>query len=285
MDLPKPKSDDLAKLVTEAETRAVYEFLYDRRDNPPTMVEVEEHIAGLYGEKHAQTGRRLRNLRDVYRLRVPARYVKGRGYVYFLEGFADESKNSAKGRRPINRRVRAEVLLRDGSRCAMCGRTPQDDHIKLDIDHKVPLDWADLDDPNDPANLQPLCTDCNAGKKAHYAAFDEYADAIRAARKGADPWTRIGELFKAMLNKQVPRELITIVAGETHAGDDLKRARELRYIFGWDIQNSPDRSGSRTKSFYRCLSWKPFPPEGPEEIVRRHEQERKAKKRARDAKR
>lgn len=279
MELPKPKSDELAAFITDAATRAIYEFLYERRGDPPTMLEVEEHVSGIIGERHGQIERRLRSLRDVHRLDVPSTNVKGRGFVYRLIGFKDQSK----GRRPISLRVQAEVRLKYGTRCAMCGRNPKDDAVKLVIDHIVPVEWWDEGDPNQPENLQPLCVDCNSGKQAHYSAFDQYADAIREARKGADPWTRIGSLLKTMQNENVPRELITIVAGEQNAGDDLKRLRELRYIFGWDIQNSQDRTGKRTKSFYKCVSWKPFPPDGAEAAVRRHEQERKRKKRQREA--
>lgn len=60
------------------------------------------------------------------------------------------------------RRVRMQVLERDGARCSCCGRTAADgvaihvDHIKNRKSHPhLALD---------PANLQVLCGDCNHGK-------------------------------------------------------------------------------------------------------------------------
>jgi hypothetical protein len=93
----------------------------------------------------------------------------------------------------------------------MCGKTPREDAVKLVIDHVMPLDWGGT---NDPENLQPLCVECNSGKKAHYSGFDEYSDAIKSAISRDVVHERIGELLKALEGQPVPVELITIVARE-----------------------------------------------------------------------
>jgi len=280
-ELPKPGSDELKQLVTDEEPRVIYEYLYERRDDPPTMLEVREHIASVYGEPHSQTDRRVRGLRDVYLLDVRTERAEGqRDPVYRLAGFR---KVSGEGRKGINARERAEILTRYGSRCAMCGKTPKDDGVKLVIDHIVPLDWLDTDDPNNPENLQPLCEECNSGKKAHYSSFDEYADAIKAAMSHADAHTRIGELMKALEGQPVPSELIAIVAKDTNAGDYLKRLRELRYpVIGWVIKTSKKKVGRRTRSYYTLMSWKPYPTEGAKAAVAKYERERARSKAARD---
>lgn len=62
-------------------------------------------------------------------------------------------------RPPIPRRVRLEVLNRDGWRCRECGSTRD-----LEIDHVYP--WARGGEHDDPANLQTLCHGCNRAKSA-----------------------------------------------------------------------------------------------------------------------
>src|SRR5262245_39924303 len=60
----------------------------------------------------------------------------------------------------ISERDRAAVL-RLGL-CAMCGRTPLVDGVRLQVDHKIPKEWGGDDSLE---NLQPLCEECNRGKK------------------------------------------------------------------------------------------------------------------------
>lgn len=60
------------------------------------------------------------------------------------------------------RRVRMEVLKRDGRKCACCGATP-DDGVKIHVDHiKNRRDFPSL--ALDKNNLQVLCEVCNHGK-------------------------------------------------------------------------------------------------------------------------
>jgi len=277
MELPKPRTPELVTLIPDEEARIVYEYLYQRRNDPPTMVEVRDHITAHYGEAHSQTDRRLRDLRDKYLIAVRTDYVKGRGHVYRLLGMLPDAANR-EGRLSINKRERAEVLTRYHSRCAMCGKNPTEDGVKLVIDHIVPLDWGGQ--PKDPENLQPLCEDCNLGKKAHYSSFNQYADAIRHAMSLGDAHTRIGELLRAMQGEAVPSELIGVVAREENAGDFKKRLRELRYILGWDIKATKKKVGKRTHSYYTCNSWQPYPPEGAKATVAKYEAARRKRKAA-----
>lgn len=62
----------------------------------------------------------------------------------------------------VSKRLRFEVMRRDGHRCLYCGRDP-DDGVKLTIDHVVP---AALGGTDDPSNLCTACTECNAGKSS-----------------------------------------------------------------------------------------------------------------------
>jgi hypothetical protein len=60
------------------------------------------------------------------------------------------------------RRVRMQVLKRDGARCACCGSTPADG-VKMNVDHIKPRKlYPQL--ALDLSNLQVLCEVCNHGK-------------------------------------------------------------------------------------------------------------------------
>jgi 5-methylcytosine-specific restriction endonuclease McrA len=72
----------------------------------------------------------------------------------------ERRKTSPKTPRKINWRLRAQVLMRDGTRCRMCGATPGDG-AKLHVDHIVP--WT-KGGQTILGNLQILCNKCNIGK-------------------------------------------------------------------------------------------------------------------------
>ena len=61
------------------------------------------------------------------------------------------------------RRIRAFVLTRDGSRCALCGRSPFRHGIVVHVDHIKPRrKYPEL--ALNPENLRVLCEQCNMGK-------------------------------------------------------------------------------------------------------------------------
>lgn len=80
----------------------------------------------------------------------------------------------------LTKRIRFEILRRDGNACRYCGATAPD--AKLTIDHVVPIALGGSDDPD---NLVTACRDCNAGKSAtapdQALVADVSADAVRWA--------------------------------------------------------------------------------------------------------
>jgi predicted restriction endonuclease len=62
-------------------------------------------------------------------------------------------------RKGIGKRLRYQILERDGFRCKLCGTTPKE--TKLEVDHIVPVAKGGTDSLN---NLRTLCVDCNRGK-------------------------------------------------------------------------------------------------------------------------
>lgn len=71
-----------------------------------------------------------------------------------------ESQNPRRTPRLANWRLRAQVLMRDGATCRMCGARPEDG-VKLHVDHIIP--WANGGETV-LENLQILCEQCNIGK-------------------------------------------------------------------------------------------------------------------------
>ena len=128
----------------------------------------------------------------------------------------------------------------------MCGRTPLEDRVRLQVDHKIPREWGGTDDLE---NLQPLCEECNRGKKNLFASYDEFADEIRAAINHDSVHVRIGELLKAFgWCSPVRSDLLEIVASPPgdYQEDWQKRLRELRTL-GWEITTSRRREEGRVR--------------------------------------
>ncbi|MFJ1606590.1 HNH endonuclease [Streptomyces sp. NPDC088253] len=275
--LPTPDSQELQDLVTEAETRAVYQVLYQSRNEPLEMTAIREYVAEITGKSNLQMDRRLRSLRTHFN--VPAERIpdKRNHFVYPLLGWKpDADKRTA--RKSIPGSVRALIFQTYGNRCAACGRTPKDDQVKLVIDHMVPLD---LGGTNDPDNLQVLCEEDNHNKQALFAEHQDDVPALRKSLSLPEVHMRIGELLKNMAGEEVPKELIVLVAREENHGDPTKRMRELRSL-GWIIKNSKRRKGRRVLSCYRLEHWEPWPPEGPQAAVAGLERARKRSKRFRE---
>lgn len=73
-------------------------------------------------------------------------------------------------------RSRFEVFKRDGFTCRYCGRTPDDEGVKLEVDHITPRADGGSDDLT---NLVTSCWDCNHGKAAK--SLDDKAPSLTQA--------------------------------------------------------------------------------------------------------
>jgi 5-methylcytosine-specific restriction endonuclease McrA len=270
-ELPAPGSKELIELLGSREVNEAYRFLYERREDPPTMMEWREESRRIFGKANSQTDRRLRDLRDHFEVEAVRR---GTEYVYALRG-RSERPTFDKGRR-ISPRLEAEVYSEKGRFCHMCGRGPEDG-VKLALDHIIPRSWGGETIFD---NLEPLCEEHNHGKQAFFASLDPYADKIRLAIGLPTPWERIGELLKVFQakNRCVPASLLPVVARETHRGDPARRLRDLRVVLGWDIRAHRKKEHSVTSVEYELRSWKPWPPEGPKQAVAEYERRRRARK-------
>jgi hypothetical protein len=261
--LPMPGSEELRALVPTKLHREIYRVLYESRDNPRSMQEMQEVVRASLGNEAAEQvhfSKRLRELRDNFEIRVER---DGSRYTYrLLRRKVADRKPSAQ----ISNRLRARVLRHQ--LCAQCGRTPTRDGVRLHVDHKIPREWGG---PSEEWNLQALCSDCNEGKKAYYATFDGFTDEIRAAIAHEGVHERIGELLKAFdfADKETPDELLEVVAearGRQRYWE--KRMRELRHL-GWVFTPRMYEEDGVRKTAWKLQRWEPWPAGGISAEIRR----------------
>lgn len=260
---PQPDSLELNELIRGSSERSIYNVLYENQDKALTMAEIRQ-IMGLESGQQEHLNRRMREL---YRIFDVERTRRGTETLYRLSGKREQKLNTDN----ISMKVRA-LILKD-QRCAQCGRTPMEDHVKLHVDHKIPQEWGGT---NEIENLQPLCSDCNEGKRNFYATYDQFADKIKDAANYDEPHKRIGELLKAFNGEFVRPDLIEIVANSKQYQDDWqKRLRELR-VLGWVIEVDKRKEAKRFVAYYAAKHFEPWPDGSVRAEITRREAQRKA---------
>lgn len=258
-NLPEPDSHELKNLIRGSAARAIYQVLYENRGTPLSMQEIRERIGGDMAS-HEQLQRRRRDLNPYFLIEQSR---AGLETLYELKRRKDTTREPGGG---ISERVAAQVLQH--GRCAMCGRTPLEDGVKLQVDHKIPREWGGMDEIE---NLQPLCEEHNRGKKAFFATYDAQADRIREAIGYDEVHRRIGELLKAFEGEWVSTDLIGIVASAKQYQEDYqKRLRELK-VLGWSYTSKRRKEGRRSVSYYRLDHWEPWPEGNIRAEIRRRE--------------
>jgi hypothetical protein len=70
----------------------------------------------------------------------------------------------------ISKRLRFEILRRDGFRCRYCGSGSEEVRLEIDHVHSIANGGAELD----PNNLITACFDCNRGKSARSVHLSEF---------------------------------------------------------------------------------------------------------------
>lgn len=78
----------------------------------------------------------------------------------------------------ISKRLRFEILRRDGFCCRYCGASAE--NTRLVVDHVLP---ESLGGKTDPSNLVAACHDCNAGKASTHPDDQVVADVAEAAAR------------------------------------------------------------------------------------------------------
>ncbi len=161
-------------------------------------------------------------------------------------------------RRSTGKRLRFEILKRDGFRCRYCGATSMD--ALLHVDHVVPV--ADGGDDS-PENLAASCAACNGGKssvpltesslggspradamKEHAAQVKEMLKAARALSKAqAEYIALVVEECRARIG-HIPDDCMPGLRSATgrHPFADLVRAMDIvmtkASVNGWSPHNA-----------------------------------------------
>ena len=123
---------------------------------------------------------------------------------------------------------------------AKCAAGPsREDGVKLQADHKVPINWGGTTTLD---NLWALCQLCNGGKRDFFASFDDKE--MQKIVKMDSVYERIAEMLRLHRGEPVPSWLLEFVANVNDFQEDWqKRLRELRYpVIGMKIK------ATRTKS-------------------------------------
>jgi 5-methylcytosine-specific restriction endonuclease McrA len=256
--LPEPDSRTIKELRVPYQAKEIYRLLYANQDRPLTMREIREELAHIGTQE--QLDRRRRELNRYFEIE---KVGSGAATGYKL---VRAKPRSAEVERGISERDRAAVL--QYGICAMCGKTPLGDGVKLQVDHKIPQAWGGT---NELENLQPLCEECNRGKKDFYDSYGKYAEEFRRAMSLESPHQRIGEFLKAVAPDEARSDVLELVAcARAYQEDWQKRLRELRTL-GWRITTRRQREGPRVRVYYKLLESQPWPDGGVRAELRRRE--------------
>ena len=142
-----------------------------------------------------------------------------------------EPQNEPKDERYINNKLRSLVMIRDNSTCQMCGKNVKDDHIRVHIDHIVPLSWGGKTELD---NLQVLCSNCNEGKKNYVES--ENPELMSQISQATSTKERLRLYFDFYKNKEIEVDKLAVIA------KTREWTRALRYVrsdYGMDIEYIP----------------------------------------------
>lgn len=139
-------------------------------------------------------------------------------------------KKEKKGRTNIPNNIRYAILQRDNSTCKRCGNTIEDG-IKLEVDHKLPVDWGG---DNDLDNLWTLCNICNGGKKHLFSDLDN--DVMREVMRVEKGSQKLRVLFE--LSPNVILE-VHVLEAISKIRDWTRTIRQIRKTYGLNIQWVP----------------------------------------------
>ncbi len=171
-------------------------------------------------------------------------------------------------RKSTGKRLRFEILKRDGFRCRYCGRTAI--ATPLHVDHVIAVANGGT---NDHENLASSCADCNGGKSSiplddSKLANDRTAGALRdhaeqvlavldaakeleASRTQVVEW--LADQYAVRVQRQIPTEMVRILRGAI----DRNSMEDILYAFD-AVAVSISRgtrmdAGDETKYFCGCL--------------------------------
>ena len=151
------KRKNICKAYGFENDKAFEVFMVELYKEGLSAVEIEEMILRDTGisytarsiQRHMSKWGVIRDVKDAFRNAMK----RGR-VVWQLE---EDAKRRKAAKHQISRRLRYEIMTRDGFTCVLCGAKEM-----LQIDHKIARVNGGGDEPE---NLRTLCIDCNIGKR------------------------------------------------------------------------------------------------------------------------
>jgi len=222
--------------------------LLKRHPEGLTAAEIRAHLGDTGTQE--QLMRRLRDLRKHYHVPYGR---EGKKTAYRFKG--EKSQGNAAG--SITGKQRARILNLAKGRCQMCGRTVDEDQIKLQVDHRIPQTWGGTDEDE---NLWAICVQCNHGKRDFFASFDPDEMAELVAIESVHE--RIARFLKMHMGTPVDSNLIEDIANVRDRQEDWqKRLRELRYpVVGLEIETGRYKTQQGFwRATYKLTNWIDIP--------------------------
>ncbi|MFN3166143.1 MAG: HNH endonuclease [Phycisphaeraceae bacterium] len=228
--------------------RRLYDaFLHIGVGVPATLAEIRQAM-GVQPHEQQQLRKRIQELEEEG-FDIPQEGSRGKEFLYVLKH--EFPVRPPKPRENINAKRRAKILSIAGGRCQMCGRSVAADGVKLEVDHRVPLD---LGGDNEDDNLWAICSECNNGKKNFFKSLPK--DKLNGVLIHKDPTRRIGEFLKVCGDDAPARWMIEFVARDN---DTYRRLRELRDV-GWDYKTVKRKNEfGKTETSYVITKTAPWP--------------------------
>jgi 5-methylcytosine-specific restriction endonuclease McrA len=227
---------------------------------------------GLRAEEQTHLDRRKRDLKKwfVIEKQQVVQELLGRRQKTVLYKYVGKRKHVT-DEGDISLKTRAEVIHAAHGRCHECGRTIEKHGIALVVDHRVPREWGG---GNERENLEAICEDCNAGKKAYFSSFAP--EKMKNIMIHKSVHVRLGEALKTSgVGERTPSSFLDFVAGQD---DWHKRLRELRYpVIGWEIETRAYKNKSGKKKVDYVLKRYRVWPDNPTALIRRFEKDRERK--------
>jgi hypothetical protein len=203
--MTKPTTfEDFLTLLPSAPSkvqRALLERLWREGEGFPRGWVTSAELLQLSGQKYFD--RRLRELRDETGLDIEAGRDGLGAYAWRLNSVNLQIANP---RTYLSDAVKRALFERHKGRCAVCGQQVEAGLRGLQADHKVPLTRGGGEEPS---NWQPLCVECNVGKRRACAGC------ILAC--GTCPWAfpeRSGHRLAVWLSEDTHRALNDTAATE-----------------------------------------------------------------------
>ena len=143
----------------------------------------------------------------------------------------------------ISKKLRFEVLARDGFKCVYCGRSSEE--VILEIDHMMPKSKGGKDEFD---NLVAACFDCNRGKRD--LVLKDTTLILQPVIKSAKERTIKWKIMKFIITLDPDQSFYIYECYKSLGADTLKKQNAIRIALSRLVNKGVlERQGERTGVF------------------------------------